>query len=177
MDLMPSVDLVVSGINLGANIGFTTVMWSGTCGAAFEASYLGVPAIASGQEFPPDVDPAAPEKSKMPDFSIAKSYLRQLAEKVLENGLPTGIDVLNINFPHGAHNGIAVEPLGPQYVRGTVQKRKDGYYITGVIEPKEVPQTDVYALYKERKIVITPLTLKGFDADIESSKKYLGDFK
>jgi 5'-nucleotidase len=38
-------DLVISGINLGANVGIN-VLYSGTCAAALEAAFLGVPAIA-----------------------------------------------------------------------------------------------------------------------------------
>ena len=46
---LPHIDLVVSGINNGANVGKASHM-SGTVGAAMQALYLGVPAIAVSQD-------------------------------------------------------------------------------------------------------------------------------
>ena len=50
VDYFGDIDVVVSGINDGANLG-TDVIYSGTCGAARQASFLGVPGIALSVDF------------------------------------------------------------------------------------------------------------------------------
>jgi 5'-nucleotidase len=79
-------DLVVSGINLGANVGIN-VIYSGTVSAATEGTILGVPAIA-----------VSLNTFKEPDFEPAASYTRLLVRQVAENGLPPHTS-LNVNVP------------------------------------------------------------------------------
>lgn len=85
-NLFPKPDLVISGINIGPNIG-TDVLYSGTVGAAHEAAMLGVQAIAisGGSYHPKHLDTAA---------IAAKWGIRYLQK----NPLPWGT-VLNINVP------------------------------------------------------------------------------
>jgi 5'-nucleotidase len=84
MELAP--DLVVSGINLGANVGIN-VIYSGTVSAATEGTILGVPAIAfSINSF------------RDPDFEPAARFARLLVRQVGEHGLPPHTS-LNVNVP------------------------------------------------------------------------------
>jgi len=93
--LMPrSPDLVVSGINHGANTA-VNVLYSGTVSAATEASILGIDAVAfslcgyrDGADFGPAADVAA-----------------AVARGVLERGLPPGV-LLNVNVPSGSRDQI-----------------------------------------------------------------------
>jgi 5'-nucleotidase len=79
-------DLVVSGINLGANVGIN-VIYSGTVSAATEGTILGVPAIAfSINSF------------RDPDFEPAARFARLLVRQVGEHGLPPHTS-LNVNVP------------------------------------------------------------------------------
>ena len=79
-------DLVVSGINLGANVGIN-VIYSGTVSAATEGTILGVPAIAfSINSF------------RDPDFEPAARFARLLVRQVKEHGLPPHTS-LNVNVP------------------------------------------------------------------------------
>lgn len=81
-------DLVVSGINHGANSSIN-VIYSGTMSAAVEAGVEGLQAIGfSLLDFNWDAD-----------FSQAKEYIQDIVRKVLENPLPKGI-VLNVNIPN-----------------------------------------------------------------------------
>ncbi|GJM61137.1 MULTISPECIES: 5'/3'-nucleotidase SurE [Persicobacter] len=81
------LDLVVSGINHGANTSIS-VLYSGTMSAAIEGAVEGIPAIGfSLCEYGWDAD-----------FSHVKKYVQIITEKVLENGLPKEI-ALNVNFP------------------------------------------------------------------------------
>lgn len=80
-------DLVVSGINHGANSSIN-VIYSGTMSAAVEAGVEGLQAIGfSLLDFSWDAD-----------FSQAKEYIQNIVRKVLENPMPKGI-VLNVNIP------------------------------------------------------------------------------
>ncbi len=80
-------DLVVSGINDGANSSIN-VIYSGTMSAAVEAGVEGLQAIGfSLLDFSWDAD-----------FSQAKKYIQQIVRNVLENPIPKGI-VLNVNIP------------------------------------------------------------------------------
>jgi 5'-nucleotidase len=84
------IDLVVSGINVGANLGHD-VTYSGTVTAAMEAVIAGVPGIAVSLE----TDEA--HLGGM-DFGPAACAARKVVEHVIDNGLPDEI-LLNVNIP------------------------------------------------------------------------------
>jgi 5'-nucleotidase len=92
------IDLVVAGINHGANVGIN-VHYSGTVAAAMEAAFLHIPSVAMS---------AASEQHM--DFDKAAGY----AVSVLKTLLPLHSgDVININVPplsHGEPRGIRVVP-------------------------------------------------------------------
>lgn len=79
-------DLVVSGINHGPNTA-VNVMYSGTVSAATEGTILGIPSMAVSH------DAWTPT-----DFESAGAVARMLAERILTDGLPTGV-LLNVNVP------------------------------------------------------------------------------
>ena len=82
----PIPDLVVSGVNLGANMG-ADVTYSGTVGAAFEAALRGRPALAFSVE------------SRTPEWlPESEPVLRAMVEHVIARGLPRH-SILNVNLP------------------------------------------------------------------------------
>jgi len=84
--LIPSPDLVISGINQGQNLG-TDVLYSGTVSAAIEGALQGFPAIAvSLDDFISN------------DFSYAASFTKNLSLYLKEMGLPRDT-LLNVNIP------------------------------------------------------------------------------
>lgn len=85
-DLVPKPDLVVSGINQGANLGID-IIYSGTVSAAYEGTILGVPSIA--------VSLASFESQH---FDTAAQVARTVAEQVLSEGIEPGT-LLNVNVP------------------------------------------------------------------------------
>jgi 5'-nucleotidase len=99
-------DLLVSGINRGANVGDVAHV-SGTVGAAMQAASLGVPAIASSQD------------SLSSDYAVAALYTARLAQAALSAKLPPGL-VLSINVPaRAATSGKAraqALPMGKGYL-------------------------------------------------------------
>ncbi len=144
-------DLVVSGINLGSNLG-VDVLYSGTVSAATEAAILGIPSFAISLD-----------SFENPDFSHAAFFAFCLAERIIENGLP-GDTVLNVNIPQGKPSGIKVVPLSKaryrEYYEKRINPRKKVYYwLDGeFMEETDTGNSDTRAL-KEGFITITPLTI------------------
>lgn len=97
LDLVPRrPDLVVSGINYGANIG-NGVTISGTVGAALEAAADRVPALAVSLDTPVIYHHS---HSTEVDFSVAGHFTRYFAERVLAGpALPFDVDILKIDVP------------------------------------------------------------------------------
>lgn len=81
-------DLVVSGINSGANVGIN-VIYSGTVAAAIEAAFLGLPAVALSLLLKADI-PA--------DYARAAQWSMRVIEDLLNKGLGPG-QVASVNFP------------------------------------------------------------------------------
>lgn len=80
-------DIIVSGINKGANLG-DDVHYSGTVSAALEGGIMGIPSIAISM---------MPSESY--HFKTAANFAVRLTKKVLETGIPSGI-ILNVNVPN-----------------------------------------------------------------------------
>jgi len=88
--LVPNqIDFVVSGMNIGSNIGRDSY-YSGTIGGAREASFFGLPAVAVSL----DVTGIA-----LTDFSPAKQLFKNTMEVILQKQFPSSL-LLNINIPY-----------------------------------------------------------------------------
>ncbi len=93
-------DLVISGINHGANLG-DDLMYSGTVAAAREASRHGIPALAISQSI----------KDAPVRFTEAADFARRLAGEMLAKKTFSGI-CLNINVPAGRPRGVKITRQG-----------------------------------------------------------------
>jgi len=159
-------DLVVSGINVGENISTDTVTTSGTIGAALEAASYGIPSIAASIQAVDQGDKFDLHFSEKHSFDVAAKVVRRVAAKVLEHGLPEGVDVLNLNIPVTAteETEMVVTRLARKIFRTSVQERFDPrgrpyYWIDGELICCDAEGTDVQTVYQDKKISITPLTL------------------
>ncbi|MEE9122391.1 MAG: 5'/3'-nucleotidase SurE [Syntrophobacteria bacterium] len=148
----PPPDLVVSGINLGANVGIN-VIYSGTVSAATEGTILGVPAIA-----------VSINTFRDPDFGPAARFARLLVRQVKEHGLPPHTS-LNVNVPAISESKIRGVRVTRQGVTRFVEKfdrridpRENVYYWQcGSTPPlEEDGDTDASALADDC-ISITPI--------------------
>jgi 5'-nucleotidase len=92
-------DLVISGVNRGANVG-DDIAYSGTVAAAFEAALQGIPAIA-----------VSTYGRSNPDYAPAARIAARLAAKVLEDGLPPDV-ILNVNYPGEWNGGFKITRQG-----------------------------------------------------------------
>lgn len=148
-------DLVVSGINHGANLG-DDVTYSGTVAAAIEATLMGIPAIA--------VSLATLERTGF--FPEAAGIAVRVARQVLSNGLPQDT-FLNVNVP----NCPAEEIMPPLITRqgkrsfvgsviGKTDPRGRKYYWIGSGEAdfNDYEGTDFHAINRKH-VSITPLHL------------------
>jgi 5'-nucleotidase len=105
-------ELVVSGINRGANMG-VDVHYSGTVSAAFEGVILGFPALAVSQQL-----------GEGYCFERAAGIARELAEWILDNGLPRDT-LLNLNVPPKPAKGIRLTRLGARRYTDDVVEQTD----------------------------------------------------
>jgi len=152
------IDLVVSGINAGANLGHD-VTYSGTVTAAMEAAIAGVPSIAVSLEI---VEGHIGEV----DYGPAARAARQVVQNVINYGLPDEI-LLNVNVPFIKEEqirGIRMTRQGLRVYHSRLDERIDPrgrpYYWIGGDAPTGVPErgTDVGAL-AEGFVSVTPLQL------------------
>jgi 5'-nucleotidase len=153
-----SIDLVVSGINAGANLGHD-VTYSGTVTAAMEAVIAGVPGMAVSLEIPEGHIGSI-------NFQPAARAARQVMERVLANGLPDET-LLNINVPflnEEQISGFRLTRQGMRVYHSRLDERIDPrgrpYYWIGGDAPTGVAErgTDIGAL-AEGYVSITPLHL------------------
>ena len=118
---------MVSGINIGENISTDTVTTSGTIGAALEAASYGVPAIAASLQVVDQGDKFDLHHGTKYSFDVAGQILRRVSSRVMERGLPQGVDILNINVPVGAtaDTEIVVTRLARKIFKTSVQESFD----------------------------------------------------
>ncbi len=93
-------DLIVSGINKGANLG-DDVTYSGTVSAAIEGAILGIPSMA----FSLMLDFPSGGQNGPRHFATAGKYAGLLASFVFDNGLPYDT-LLNVNVPNFTPNDV-----------------------------------------------------------------------
>jgi 5'-nucleotidase len=147
------VDLVVSGINIGANVGIN-VIYSGTVSAATEGIIMGVPSMAISLDTHRDAD-----------FSFAARFARKIAAFMLKD-YPTPHIALNVNIPalpEEEIKGVVVAKQGRARFIENFEKRTDPreniyYWLAGEtqLSDHEEVDSDACALRKGM-ITITPI--------------------
>jgi 5'-nucleotidase len=147
-------DLVVSGINQGANLGHD-LTYSGTVAAAMEAVISGLPGIA-----------VSLDSFESQDFAFAARAAARVVAQVLGRGLPPGT-MLNVNVPAcpvEEIQGVAITRLGRRVYRDVLVQREDPrgrpYYWIGGEPPSGHPDegTDIWAM-ANGYVSVTPLHL------------------
>lgn len=151
-------DLVLSGVNSGANIA-DDLTYSGTVAGAMEGALQGVRAIALSQAYTFDVERQVP-------WEVAETHAPELLDKLGDIELPANT-FLNINFPNCAPeavSGVEVTAQGKLSFGLVTEKRHDGrgfpyYWLKFDGRKSDLrPGTDVNAL-AEGRVSVTPLKL------------------
>jgi len=145
------VDLIVSGINEGPNLG-DDVFISGTVGAALQGNFYSIPAIA--------LSIGAFESLH---FDVAARLAKILASGLVDRGLPRRL-LLNVNVPNLPREkieGVEVTRLGEREYADRIEPGHDGkrqyhWIMRGESKWRMAPGTDIWAL-KQNRISITPL--------------------
>ncbi|HET7120042.1 MAG TPA: 5'/3'-nucleotidase SurE [Solirubrobacterales bacterium] len=150
-------DLIVSGINHGANLG-DDITYSGTVAAALEGIVLGIPAVAVSQQSSAG---GLGYVSGSFDFTVAAAFVAQLVSRLREEAMPEAT-LINVNCPNREPTGIEVTKLGKRIYNDELKlvDERDGrrhYEIYGW-QPgyEEIEGTDLYAVSQGR-IAVTPI--------------------
>jgi 5'-nucleotidase len=145
-------DIVISGINHGANLG-DDVIYSGTVAAAMEGRFLGLPAIA-----------VSLTSRQGNHFGTAARIVLELLEKLRDHPLPTDT-ILNVNvpdLPYDKLRGFESTRLGHRHKAEPVIKAADPHgnpiYWVGPpgAEADAGPGTDFHAI-RQQRVSVTPL--------------------
>lgn len=147
-------DIIVSGINSGANMGDDTI-YSGTVAAAMEGYLLGIPAIAMSMTSFDGLN-----------FAAAGRVARELVEHYLDNPIEVPV-LLNVNvpdIPYEQLTGREVTRLGRRHkaepvVRMTSPRKETVYWIGAAGAAADAgPGTDFHAV-EQKRVSITPLQI------------------
>lgn len=151
-------DLVVSGINIGANVGIHT-FYSGTVAAAREAAFMGCPAIALSLFI---------DNEETLNWKHISNLAIKLINALLKSGIQPG-ELLNVNIPASAginetfpeihFVSMSKSPLRNKYEKRTSPYGKEYFWSAGggMDFFKKRKKEDV-SLVQEGNIVITPLS-------------------
>ena len=156
-----SIDVVVSGINMGPNTA-TNIMYSGTVSAAAEAVIMGVPGLA-----------VSLTSFDTPEFEYSCSLAQQLVKKIVENGLPEGT-LLNVNVPPlkpDEIEGIVITRQGKGRYEESFDKRIDPnnriyYWMTGKRMNLDHEDDVDDVVIRQKKVSITPIRYDLTDTDM-----------
>ncbi len=165
--LVPKPDLVISGINQGANVG-VDIIYSGTVSAAYEGTILTIPSMAISLD-----------SFSQKDFAAAGDVARIITKKILKEGLPKGT-LLNVNVPAGefdSFKGFCISKQGSGTYSEKFDRREDPrkrvyYWLSGTRQYEDTDPTLDENAVREGFVTITPLhyelTNKAFLAPLKS---------
>jgi 5'-nucleotidase len=146
------VDLLISGINAGPNLGYD-VLYSGTVSAAIEGLLVGLPSVA--------VSLATYEQW---NFTPGAKFMRKFVQEYDRRNLSADT-LININLPAAEnHKGeVKVTELGDQGYKNTFEERLDPrgeryFWLVGEIEEGNDEETDLVAVDRGY-VSITPIEL------------------
>ena len=149
-------DMVLTGINLGANLG-DDVWYSGTVAAALEGRFLGLPSIAFSLSY---------ENTTKLYFDDAASIAAKIVEYIIEEPLPKNT-LLNVNIPNCPIKdikGIQLTRLGTRHTPGKLIKQTDphGKNLYWIGPPGDAADnsegTDFYAIANQY-VSISPIRI------------------
>ncbi len=171
--LVEKPDMVISGINQGANVG-VDIIYSGTVSAAYEGTILNIPSMAISLD-----------SFVQKDFTAAGKVALMMAKRILKEGLPEGT-LINVNVPAGEYSsfkGFSITRQGSGTYKEKMDRREDPrkriyYWMSGTRSYENTdPEMDENAI-RAGYVTLTPLhyelTNKGYMNELESWELNLG---
>ena len=151
-------DLVISGINMGANVG-EDITYSGTCAGAMEAVLQGIPALALTQFYKTN--------EKELNFKNALNITKELVEKIFNQGFPLDKkEFLNVNFPSpkSKFKGVKICKAGKRVYNfkahaNTNPRGVEYFWLASANLDFEDEKNSDIALLKQGYATITPIML------------------
>lgn len=148
-------DIVVSGINSGANLG-DDVIYSGTVAAAMEGRFLGYPAVA--------LSLVLDENTEYRHFETAGAAAIRLVKQLKQDPLPADT-ILNVNVPNcpwSEIRGFEVTRLGHRHraepvVKTTDPRGRDMYWIGPAGAEQDAGQGTDFDAVRRKFISVTPI--------------------
>jgi len=148
-------DLIISGINHGANLG-DDINYSGTAAAAREGTFMGIPSFAIS------LCRIEPEG----DFRFAAKFAGKLAKKIMKYKLPSGM-FLNVNIPDGQEKeitGVSLTVQGRSKYKSWIEEIQDPrkrtmYWINSEFPSGDTDVNSDFKAMREKKVSITPVRL------------------
>lgn len=158
-------DIVVSGINRGANLG-QDIYYSGTVSAAREACMLGIPSLAVSLH----IDFKRHHVVKHPHYATGARYAARVVKWIAENGLPHHT-LLNLNVPDLAYakvKGLRMAEQGFRHYSGSVLRRVDHrgryyYWVGGEYKGFRRDEGSDCLTVSEKYAALTPIKLDATD--------------
>lgn len=145
-------DMVVSGINLGANIG-QNVHYSGTVGAALEATLNRIPSFAI----------SIATRNAECDYAPTARLGHELARLLFEEGLPEGI-LLNANVPENWTGAVRFTRQSERITRNVLREEPGPlgpvFWLQEVQLLEEIELDSDYAAIREGAATVTPLQVR-----------------
>jgi 5'-nucleotidase len=156
-------DLAISGINYGENLGGSVTI-SGTVGAAMEAAGFGIPALAASLETEQEYHFV---HSLEVDFSSAALFVRRVAQWLLTDGMPEGVDVLKLEVPCDAKPNSPWRATRvsrqPYWVSVVTIDEQGERHVSGYVKEIDLdilePDSDIQAMAVDRVVSLSPLTI------------------
>jgi 5'-nucleotidase len=170
-------ELIVSGINHGANLG-DDITYSGTVAAALEGIMLRVPAIAVSQQADHgELDFRAGSSWSAAGFEQAAAFVARMVEELEEVPMPDGT-LLNVNSPAGGAVGVRACRLGKRIYHDRMELTDEEggrrrYRIYGDSPSYHHEEGTDFAAIADRCIAVTPLH---FDLTDEAGIEQLAGF-
>ncbi|MCR2093920.1 5'/3'-nucleotidase SurE [Campylobacter upsaliensis] len=151
-------DLVISGINMGANVG-EDITYSGTCAGAMEAVLQGIPALALSQFYKTN--------EKELNFKNALNITKELVAKIFNQGFPLDKkEFLNVNFPSpkSKFKGVKICKVGKRVYNfkahaNTNPRGVEYFWLASANLDFEDEKNSDIALLKQGYATITPIML------------------
>lgn len=163
-------DLIISGINLGSNMGEDTT-YSGTVAGAMEGALKNIPSIAISQLFNKDAYKNLRNKQEvLGNFALARRFIATFVQDICDKSYPLGVRrFLNVNIPPLLEHecrGIQIVELGRRTYKSDTQAnvnpRNEKYFWLGMhpLEWKKRSElTCDFEATSSKYISITPLKL------------------
>ncbi|RLG39864.1 MAG: 5'/3'-nucleotidase SurE [Thermoproteota archaeon] len=164
-------DIVVSGINIGPNLGLDDFFSSGTIGAALEAAIHGIKSVSASY-----CTLSLKPEGLTDELDRAGIILKELVDTLLRKGFPGGVDIFSINFPERFKGPIRLTKLARSSYPDVFNEISPKTYVwrpwrMELYQSRE--RTDDVSAVMEGIVSLTPISLEGFSSTLLDQSRWV----